>query len=539
MNVFIYEEKSKGSVIMMNKHMKFSTGDKIPASEKLLKDIPLVGEVSFSEFEETKDEIKGKPIICSNCGAILTNVKDVQTDAKVGTFFNCQFCGTVNVVDPKDLPHNINAYSGWLIPPDTTKPDFGKGIQKGNSLIAALDVSGSMGGAKIEGVKQSLVSTLKAYGKTKADALFGLVTFESNLRIYSPDGEVVLVLGGDILYDVKAIEKEVTNNSWVKKQLPKMTIKSTGKEWQRTIQKMQALSSTALGPAVVAARIMSLVAGTGRVLLLTDGMANEGIGSLSGASPEGKKFYTMIGNALKDSGIVLDIVGIAGQGSLELKTLALMPEITGGDLFYADLSELQDSFGMIAGDEIIGRNARIKLIVPDEIELSTVSGAGTRELDYKRGDDISLGGLTKSRSIAFEFKPKKSVKDRKKVPVQVQIRYKDEDDNERIRVIEEELEVSEIKEELEKSLDADLIAGYTVQRAAQVMQNDRKKSKEMMADMRQTLARAAPAAKAAQAYLDDELEEMDEIMAEEEAGATRSADMVQAKSYRMSKKRKK
>ncbi|MBK5114424.1 MAG: VWA domain-containing protein, partial [Candidatus Heimdallarchaeota archaeon] len=495
------------------KGMRFSTGDKIPATEKLLEDIPLVGEVSFGEFDEEKPDIKGKPIVCANCGAILTDVKSVQTDAKIGTYFNCNYCGKVNVVDPEDLPHNINAYSGWLIPPDTTRPDFGKGIQKGNSLIAALDVSGSMSGAKIEGVKQSLISTLKAYAKSKADALFGLVTFESSLRIYSPDGEVVEMMSGDILYDVKAIEKKVAENSWVKRQIQKMTIKSTGKDWQKTVQKMQALSSTALGPAVVAARIMSLAAGTGRVLLLTDGMANEGIGSLSGASPEGKKFYTMIGNALKESGIVLDIVGIAGEGSLELKTLALMPEITGGDLFYADLSELQDSFGLIAGDEIIGRNARIKVIVPDEIELSNVSGMGTRDLAYKRGDDISLGGLTKSRSIAFEFKPKKKVKDRKTVPVQVQIRYKDEDDNERIRVIEKELEVSEIKEELEKSLDADLIAGYTVQRAAQVMQNDRKKSKDMMAQMQSTLARAAPSAKEAQKYLADELEEMDEIMA--------------------------
>jgi len=204
-----------------------------------------------------------------------------------------------------------------------------------------------------------------------------------------------------------------------------------------------------------------------------------------------------------------------------------------------DLSELQDSFGLIAGDEIIGRNARIKVIVPDEIEISTVSGAGTRDLHYKRGDDISLGGLTKSRSISFEFKTKKKIKDRKKVPVQVQVRYKDEDDNERIRVIEKELEVSEIKEELEKNLDADLIAGYTVQRAAQIMQEDRKKSKRMMAGMRSTLARAAPAAIAAQEYLADELEEMDEIIAEEEAGTSRAADMVQAKASRMSKKRKK
>ncbi|MHA1212410.1 MAG: hypothetical protein ACTSSH_08110, partial [Candidatus Heimdallarchaeota archaeon] len=77
----------------MTHGMKFSTGDKIPASEKILEDIPLVGEVSFSDFTmDAKPEIKGKPIVCSNCGAIITDIKMIQTDAKVGTFFNCQYC---------------------------------------------------------------------------------------------------------------------------------------------------------------------------------------------------------------------------------------------------------------------------------------------------------------------------------------------------------------------------------------------------------------------------------------------------------------
>ncbi len=519
--------------------MKFSTGNKIPASENILEDIPLVGEMSFNEFDTSQEGIKGKPISCSNCGAVLTNIKNIETSDKVGTFFKCLFCSTVNVIDPKDLPTNIDINIDWYIPPDTTKGDFGIGIQKGNSLIAALDVSGSMRGAKLEGVKQSLISTLKAYSTSKPDSIFGMITFENALRIYSADGEIVERLSGDILYNVKEIEKKVAGNSWVKKQLPKMTMKTVAKDWQRTIQKMVPLGYTALGAAVVAARIMSLAAGTGRILLLTDGMANKGIGSLSGASPEGKEFYKSIAQELKTNGVILDIVGIAGQGSLELKTLAQMPEITGGDLFYADLSELSESFSMITGDTLIGRNARIKVIVPEELELTNLSGAGAHRSHLKSGEDISLGGLTKSRSLAFEFKTKKKVKDRKKVPVQVQIRYKDEDDNERLKIVEHELEVSEIKEELEKSLDADLIAGYTVQRAAQIMQKDRKKSKEMMKGMRSILSRVAPQAAKAQAYLHEEMEDLDKIIEMEEKGEARAEDQVQASSYRMAKKRKK
>ncbi|MEA2070122.1 MAG: VWA domain-containing protein [Asgard group archaeon] len=405
-------------------------------------------------------------------------------------------------------------------------------------MIAALDVSGSMSGAKLEGVKQSLISTLKAYSKAKADAIFGMVTFETALRIYSADGEIIEQLSGDILYDIKKLEEKIAQNSWIKNHLPKMTIKTTSNAWQQTISKMVSMGSTALGPAVIAARIMSLASGTGRILLLTDGMANQGVGSLSGASPQGKKFYENIAMEMKNNGIVLDIVGIQGQGSLELKTLALMPEITGGDLFYADLSELQESFSAIAGDQILGRNARIKVIAPEGIAFSNISGVGALLSEMKKGEEITLGGLTKSRSIAFEFSPQKKMKD-ERIPIQVQIRYRDENDNERIRVIEQELEVTENKEELEKNIDADLIAGYTVQRAAQVMQKDRKKSKKMMMEMRKTLSRTAPEKISAQKYLDEEIEDLENLIENEKRGKPSAQDAIQAASYRMVRKRKK
>ena len=523
----------------MSKVIKFSTGDKIPVEEDILKDIPLIGELSFNEFDTKKEGIKGKPISCSQCGAILTDVKLVSSDPKVGTFFKCLYCGSINVIDPKDLPNSIDIIGGWYIPPTKSKSEFGEGIQKGNSLIAALDVSGSMSGSKLEGVKKSLISTLKAYSKSKEDAIFGIVTFESALRIYSSDGEVVETLTGNILYDVKELEKKAAENSWVKKQLPKMTIKSTGKDWQNTIQKMVSLGSTALGPAVIVARIMSLTAGTGRILLLTDGMANEGVGSLSGSSPEGKAFYKQIGEELKRNGIVLDLVGIQGEDSLELKTLAQLPELTGGDLFYADLAELSDSFSLIAGDEIIGRNARIKVIVPEEIELSNLSGAGAHLSEIKKGKEVELGGLTKSRSVSFEFKHKKKIKERQTIPVQVQVFYKDEHDNERIKVIERELEVTDDKKELEKNINADLVAGYTVQRAAQEMQHDRKKGKVIMEKMMATLSRSSPKAAEAQQYLKNEIDEMDDLIEREERGEMSAGDAIQSSSYRMVKKRQK
>ncbi|MEA2070123.1 MAG: hypothetical protein U9O98_02435 [Asgard group archaeon] len=97
-----------------------------------------MGELSFNEFEVSEEAIKGKPIICTNCGAILTNVNSIKNDEKIGVYFKCLYCGSINKIDAENLPGNININYEWYVPPDTTKQKFGEGVKKREFIDSCL-----------------------------------------------------------------------------------------------------------------------------------------------------------------------------------------------------------------------------------------------------------------------------------------------------------------------------------------------------------------------------------------------------------------
>jgi len=189
----------------MTKNMRFSTGNKIPENDNLIKDIPLVGEIDFKEFGILKESIAGKPLCCAHCGGIVTNIKDVKIDEKMGKYFNCKFCGSVIILDDTTFAESQENFE-WIIPQENKEE---MQIKKGNSLVGVLDVSGSMYGPRLEGVKQSLITTLRDYKMNQKQAIFSLVTFESAVRIHSLDGEAIVTIAGDNIYSKKDIEELV------------------------------------------------------------------------------------------------------------------------------------------------------------------------------------------------------------------------------------------------------------------------------------------------------------------------------------------
>ena len=71
--------------------------DKKPSKPELY---PYIYSLSFKGLKkEVKKILDVKPIVCSQCGAILTDITSIQEDDKIGTYYKCKFCGTVNVIE--------------------------------------------------------------------------------------------------------------------------------------------------------------------------------------------------------------------------------------------------------------------------------------------------------------------------------------------------------------------------------------------------------------------------------------------------------
>ncbi|MHA1386033.1 MAG: hypothetical protein ACTSR3_19950, partial [Candidatus Helarchaeota archaeon] len=116
------------------------------AHEKILsrklkpEDLPYVTSIKFEELAKVKESIVGKPILCSSCKAALTNPALIQTDPKIGHHFICEFCGTLNVVDPKDIPKGPWTDLDFIIEPKIEGKDVTMLKITGDNIIAVIDI---------------------------------------------------------------------------------------------------------------------------------------------------------------------------------------------------------------------------------------------------------------------------------------------------------------------------------------------------------------------------------------------------------------
>ena len=145
---------------------------------------------------EAKKKITTQPIQCSQCGAVLTDIKLIQEDPKIGTHYKCNYCETINVISKdqiiEGLPDDIE-----IIIEDIEKIEHKEeAITKveateGELYIAVIDISGSMSGAKIEAVKKSLVQTIKDFKMNSPNTKF--ILDSKNIKSFSLCGHAIVL----------------------------------------------------------------------------------------------------------------------------------------------------------------------------------------------------------------------------------------------------------------------------------------------------------------------------------------------------------
>lgn len=501
----------------------FQTSSKyFPAQSKLLHGMPWVGRVAFAELKEKVKEIAARPIVCASCGAALTNPDLIKIHPSKGKTFTCEFCGTLNVI-PKDLMPGTDLSEFVLGRLTAAKP-----ITE-DTLLAVIDISGSMSGGKLTAVKDSLIRTITDLGINAPETTFGLVAFHSEVYVYDEKMSKILTLSGDIRYSVDKITKAV------EKALKKIELKpleKTQKKWVENIGKLRSLDMTALGPAMVASYVIMKERG-GRIILLTDGLANEGVGALESASTTGAQLYEDLAAQAVNAGIIIDVVAIKDPSAfMALEALAVMPMQSGGTMYYAEISELAEAIRAQSRAKIIARNVRLRIITPKGVEVAEVSGLGQpRPEQLQRG--IRMGPVTEDRELYVRLSPKTKVKE-KEVPIQLQVTYMDEEGKQRIRIVTQRVKVSEETQPIIDTLDAEMPATFAVQRAGEEQyRGDVTQSREILTKTQRamrTIGKQAPKRLAkemerADRVLTKQIEEAEQVAVRQRKEAARRAPM--------------
>jgi hypothetical protein len=359
---------------------------------------------------------------------------------------------------------------------------------------------------KLSAVKASLLSTLRDLSILSPKTRFGLITFGSTIRIYSAPGSEALHITEDAtLLSREAIGREVSSASLV---LMPLDVVGTG--MQELIAGLKTEGDTALGPALAAAFTLLDGSSQGRVILLTDGMANRGIGSLNHPAPEGKKLYEVLAREMAERGMVCDIVGIAGEVSMGLESLVTLPSATGGDLFYASVDELDATLGALGATDYFGRNARLRVITPSSVSIEDMSGADAAAISPGR---VSLGQVSEGREIYCRIAGGTTLKPGETVPVQFQLEWTDREGNPRVTVETVHLRATERPEDMLQGFDPLPLTIMEVQKAGQdAMTKGLEASRERLRELiEKTPGIPTEKAEGALAILKEELDHIDEV----------------------------
>ncbi len=428
-------------------------------------DIPYVLRVEFSELATAKTTIVGRPIKCSKCGGFLHNADEILDDPKVGKHFICKFCGTLNVIEGELVIAGSDSDILLEPPLDQSTEAAETPVMAGHAFLAVLDTSGSMHGANLEAVKRSLIGTIDNLAANAPHTLFGVIEFSSDVVAVNISDGTKYPLRDDTYQNytrmIEATKSMLDNVVLVPVALSADRIKSY-------IRSLSARGGTALGPAITMALTIAKYKSIDRVLLLTDGLANIGIGSFEGPQiPPASEYYKKLGEIFRKISTVVDIVGIASGSGMELKTLGLMPEATGGQMYYVTPNELDESLAELSGMEVIGRDVEVRLITPPGVHVADASGLSRSIIEELRSSKAGrLGAVAKEQEVFLEVEPESDL-EMSEVPIQIQVEYTDSEGARRMRVVTTTLPVAESEHEIAESLDPALCATFATQKAGE------------------------------------------------------------------------
>ncbi len=498
-----------------------TSSEAFPASKKVLSDIPYVLRVEFGHLAHETTKIVGKPIACHKCNGFLLSVDQIEEDPKVGRHFVCPFCGTLNIIEGEVVVAGDDT-DFEVEPPPETSTETDVISTGGRSFLGLIDVSGSMAGANLAAVKRSLNTSIDSLAANAPDTMFGLIEFESSVVARDLETGSPVVLPRTSFASLNDIMKST------KTLLDQIKLVGVGKNSDKLKKHVQALrdqGGTALGPAVGMAYVIAKHRNVGRVVLLTDGLANEGIGALEGYQvTPASKYYEDLGKMFMELGTAVDVVGIASGAGMELQTLGLLPEATGGQMYYVTPNELDRSLSELAGASLLGRDVEVRLVTPSGVKLKDASGVSRAVVDQlKKTNESKIGVVGEDHEIYFEVEPEKEIKE-SEVPIQVQVTYTDEAGARRVRAVTTKLRVTKKEAEIMKTLDPTVGATFVTQKAGEEsFRGDREKGRERIASFRKALKTKA---KAAPASIQAMLDKTDNVLNVEEEEITRQEEML-------------
>lgn len=484
-----------------SKYTKFKK-QKIPVNEEVSRSVPKVDsnlfELDLSCLISVPILSTGDPYKCASCNSILNSASSV-TPLESQKQWICDFCSHVNIISiedeeiPKILEQNYLLEGPALTLSDQTTP---VSYSDTTSTVFCIDISGSMAFSKkiqgniclinkkteskdgftsvtrLECVQAAVESQLRQMQTQYPMKKAGIVVFNSTVQI----------LGDGV--ESEKIDRAVCNNfadlmNYSQSQRGRFLNTSIESSYPILSQKLMGLSptgGTALGPALLFSIILASESGPGsKVVICTDGEANEGIGSLSGKE-EDYDIYKELGSISKELGVSVSVITIEGQ-ECKLEALNFVTSETQGEIVKVAPESLLTEFSNILSDEVVATEVSLEIYLHKSVKFYNEK----EEFLFNNGSILKrfIGNATKTTAFSFQYILKTEQElaelgiikqELRRIPLQTIVVFRKMDGRKFLKVLNKVQEVVFDEEVKDESLDTEVLFRAGRREAARLLE---------------------------------------------------------------------
>jgi hypothetical protein len=325
---------------------------------------------------------------------------------------------------------------------------------------------------RMQCVQAAIEKQIQMFSSIYPNMTVGIVLFNNEVTLIGDGSKEPLIITGDKLNDYNTITDIAKESHEAYFTTPIIKSKEL---LLKKLNSIEENGGTALGPALLLSVYLASKGSKGsKVIISTDGIANQGLGSIEGKTEEElvgvKEFYSKIGSYAKEFGIMVSAISITGE-ECKLAMLSSLTELSGGEIMRVDPLKLDKDFSNLLSEDIIATNVNIKVKLHKALEFRNENPINLIKDENTMQRDI--GNVLESSEITFEYTLKSKeelqkltdikIEAIKIVPFQTQITYISLEGAKCMRIITQVQEVTSQRKKAKKNIKPEVISKNAVQ----------------------------------------------------------------------------
>ena len=276
-------------------------------------------------------------------------------------------------------------------------------------VIFCVDCSGSMGMlckpsadarssvTRLQCMQQALLEQICVLEAQQPECLVALVAFSSHVDVLTDTGRMVTAEAHQMRSLTAALETGVGHRTQVRQP-----VAQAARMLRERATLLRSGGATALGPALAIAIGLAKAPGS-RVLVLTDGLANTGIGAIQQGRAE--PFYMDVASRAADSGVSVSVLTLEGE-DCSMENLGTTADVTGGAVEVFDPCERGGKVASVMQRKTLATGVKCTLTMPEGVHARTEEVGSSAAHDPKGPSSVvhlSCASVTEESELTVRF----------------------------------------------------------------------------------------------------------------------------------------